>query len=254
MTEENKGSMKSIAWIVKSALNRKGMYSDSNMMRFVTIACEYWSEQINTFLNENIEVAYLDFNGTRIKSLPPDYVDYTKVGININGEVWTLGVNKHLVKPRKESCGLRVDNLGNSASLPNYSYPYVDHYRNGALVSGLMTMGGGLNTAYFNIDTKERLLIIDGHIPKGEVILEYVSNGIKNDGLAMVDHHYIAPIREYVLWQMVEHDRNVDFRTKKDRERQFLEAEAQAKFFVDSKTVSEFLDILHQSYSQGAKR
>lgn len=243
-----------LAKIVKSALNRRGAYSATNMARYTTIAAEYYSEQINMFITDNVEVAYMNFNGTRIKKLPEDYIDYTKVGININGEVWTLGLNKHLVKPRKEDCGDRVDNLGVTAHHPGFTYAFHDHYRDGVFVSGLQTVGGGWNTGYFNVDKDERLLIIDGHIPKGEVILEYISTGIKKDGLTYIPYHAVNAVRMYVLWQMDEYDRNVPMSTKKDRERQFLEAEEQAKWFEEAPTLSEILDIFNESYTPGAKR
>lgn len=254
MESKNQVAYRSIAWIVKSALNRKGLYSDKNMLRYCAIAAEYYGEQFNTFIMATPEVAYLNYSGTRTVKLPEDYVDFISVGVNLNGEIWTLGRNKNLAKQNKEECGIKVNDLGVPGSLPFTGYQISDHYHNGELVSGALTMGGGWNMAYFDIDTKQRLLVIDGNVPRGEVVLEYISSGVKGDGTTLVPHIAINAVRMFILWQIDEYDDKVNQYTKRNRERQFIEAENQAKWFADSMTMDEIKDIFYSSYHQGPKR
>jgi len=245
---------KSMAYIVASALLRIGGEGDKMIERFTVIANEYYSEKLNMLYLPNIAVKYYDASSTNLFTLPNDFVDYLKVGMELNGEMWTLGLNEHLVLPRKEACGERIPTSTNAVSIPSGGYAFADHYRNGSLVTGMLGRGGGWNVGYFNIDREERLLSIDGSLPKNELILEYTSSGVKKDGTSMVPLEAVNCVRQHLILE--HYARNVkEYGSLIGLQMQALrDAENLLDRYVSTPTLDEVLDAFYESYKQGAKR
>lgn len=251
---KNISALKSIAYVVHSTLNRLGLETDKYEERWTIIATEFFSEELNLYHLPNIAVKRYTPNSTNLFKLPQDYADYTKVGMNINGEMWTLGLNKHLVKPREEACGDRIPVHSNSGHVPRGGYVFADHYHHGQLVSGLLGLGGGWNYGYFDIDIEERILSVKGALPKNEVILEYISSGVRKDGTTMIPLEAVAPMREYLLAEHYKRDDKYGRGDVLDQERRVDKALDKLDRFIETPTLDELLDIFYESYKQGAKR
>ncbi|MFT7280538.1 MAG: hypothetical protein ACI9DM_000257 [Cyclobacteriaceae bacterium] len=247
---------KSIAYIVASTMERTGAEGDKYEERYTIIANEYFSEKLNMFYLPNLQVKYYDANSSDLFELPSDYVDYNKVGIDINGEVWTLGLNEHLAKPRKEACGDRIPvDQTSGGGIPSGGYVFADHYKNGSLRTGLLGLGGGWNFGYFDIDHEERLLSLKGALPKGEVILEYTSSGVKQDGTTMVPLQAVDCVRqELILQHQKRHKKEYSRGDVLDQMQILKDAENLLDRFENTPTASELTDLFYESYGQGAKR
>lgn len=256
MSTENVSALKSIRYVVMSALNRLGQYSDKEVDRFMVAATEYFSEYLNLFHIDSIEVAYLKTNGTSQLQLPPDFVSHTKVGVDINGEIWVLGLNEHLVKPRAEACGDLLPLTGGpgGSSFPSGGYLFADHYRDGSFIAGMFGRGGGWNMAYYNIDKGSRMLLIDGSVPRGEIILEYIGSGVKKDGTTLVPLECVDSMRQFVILQAMKFDKKWNGNDVRMQERTLEKAEMLMERFITTPTMEEILDLFYESYRAGIKR
>lgn len=241
---------KSIDYIVHSAMNRLGVESDKYLDRYRIVALEYFSENLNLFHLPNISVKYYKPSASNKFQLPPDYVDYTKVGIEYNGEVWTLGLNTSMLKPQQDACGTQI-----GASRPKGGYVFVDHYRADGFITGLLGIGGGWNVSYFSVDRESNTLSLQGSLPKKTIILEYISSGVRMDGTTMVPLEAVDSIRQEIMFvHMASHKDTYGSYEITRQEKRVKEAELLLDRFLTTPTISELMDVFYKSYHQGVKR
>lgn len=252
---DNAEGNRTLSYVIKSVMNRLKEYNTKNYEYYMQLAVEGLKE-LNIYDNaKNIEVAYLTMDAMNTVALPVDFIDYSKIGIVINGQVWTLTVNEKIALPRLEKCGEKIGNI--AAGSPNDTYEgyvWADHFKDGQYVGGLYGVGGGFNMAYYRVDESKRRIIFNGSVPKGEIVLEYISSGIKKRGGTMIREIFIEPLRRWVLWQRVEHDNRVPLAEKDRKERQFYEAVEKTRGFENSFTADEYRDMLYSTTYQAPKR
>lgn len=192
-------------------------------------AIHRWSQRAMT-KNQNVEVVYLEMDAQGIVDISTltDFVDYVKIGIPVNGKIWILSKNKKILK-RRDELSAEQDALifnNNTDTLPvDYGYYFAGHYVNGQYINGLFGFGGGLSRSYFTFDEEKMEFQFDSVVPRSEIILEYTSTGVKVTGATTIPRIYVDDIREYIHWQLNEHDPRIN-RFDKDRKKQnFIEAE-----------------------------
>lgn len=268
----------SIRYVVMSVLNRLGDYSMKQYMRILQMAIEGFNEELALYHTDcGIEVVYLEMSDAKTVPLPCDFVDYLRIGIPINGKLRVISKHDKLLFPRTffgsnyGSCiggAFSVlpgsgDSVGhtdsgdtdsdNSSGLPNALF-FSDHYRNGQFVGGLYGLPGGIDTAYYRIDYENRQIIFSGNIPRSEIVVEYLSNGLKIDGSSLIPRQTVAPLRTYVLLAMVENDPRVSQNEKERRKRSHEEAIAALVDFQTIFTKDEYLQMVWGNHRQSPKR
>lgn len=247
-------------YVVKSIMIDLKQSTFHNYQTFLHLAAEGFTE-LNMYITPNIKVEYLPISEAFTANLPEDFIDYTKVGILINGKVWTLTHNKTIALPRiVDPCGKTMANVSqcslndSSFNFPNWGFYFANHFRNGQYVGELFGLGGGFNFADFRIDHERRQIALSSSTPKTELILEYISSGIKADGSTVVPRVAVKTIKEYVHWKRVEYDIKVPMNERKNREQQYYIMYDKLLFFENSFTMSEYLDNSYKHSKSSPKR
>lgn len=209
------------------------------------------------FIPTNINVAYLTVSDLRTVSFPNGYVDYTKIGIEVGGRIWTLTLNENILLPRGEKCGQDIRKVvagGGVYSDSTDVYYYADHIRNGNFVGGAYGVTGGFNKAYYRIDKQNRRIVFSSGIKSGsQIVLEYLSDGINLTGETFIPAQYINPLRLYCLWQLIEYT-DAPNNIKRERERQFWQAVSMLETLETALTGDEWMDAAYSTYKQTPKR
>jgi len=242
-----------IRYIVMSILNRMEDYTMRKYKRLVQIAIEGFGELSLWHLN-TLEVVYLRMDAAKAVDLPDDFVDYTKIGIPINGKLKVLTKHNNILLPRLFEDGAPVGNTDaddtvDAASLVFFS----DHFRGGQYVGGLYGMPGGVDDAYYRIDRENRKIVFSGTVDRSEIVLEYISTGVKTEEGSLVPREAVPAIRTYVLWQMIEHDTRIAL-SEKERRKRNHEEEIEAMRSFQGFTIDEYKRMLWSTYRQTAKR
>jgi hypothetical protein len=203
----------------------------------------------------NIRVEYLPVSGMNTVDLPDDYVNYRKIGIDVGGQIWTLTVNEDMSLPRGEKCGediRAVIDSNNPAMFGiNYGYYFPDHYRNGRFVGGAYGIGGGFNRAYYRIDMERRQIVLMGSVPKGEIVLEYISTGVSVNRQTVIPRQYLEVLIAWCVWKLTPRDQAA----KRERAKiDYMEEIEKVRFLEASMTVDEFRDAIYQSFYASPKR
>ncbi len=240
--------------IVDDVLNEIGTYDEHEYLRYLKLAMRGFT-RLNLFHMSNIRVAYLPVSDINTVTLPSDYVAYTKIGINVNGNIWTLGLNDKMAFAREESCGLRINELADVTDVSTYSTcSYIDHTKDGVRVTNLFGIGGGFNVAYYRVDREMGVIQFQGGVPQSEVVLEYVSNGIKTDGVTIVPVEAREAIIAWIHWKRKINDPKFTINDRLSSKQEYLEEVNELRCFEDSFTLDEMMDVFYEGYKQTPKR
>lgn len=244
-----------------AVLNRLGTYNLKEYKRLTQICIEGFSE-LSLWHLHGLEVVYLHMSTAKTIALPSDYVDYVKIGIAINGKLQVISHKDNILLPRlfdtgdavgNTDDGIGIDGSVDANTISNALY-FSGHWRNGAYIGGLFGITGGLDDAYYRIDLENRQIVFSGSTPRAEVVLEYVSSGLKTDGSSLIPREAIPALRSYVLWQMVESDQRVAYNERERRKREHEESVEALRFFQSSFTADEFRQMIYSSLTQAPKR
>jgi hypothetical protein len=246
-----------IRYIVASTLNRLGDYTLKNYKRMAQVCIEGFSEEMSLFhIGNSLEVVYLHMSAAKTVQLPADFVDYTKIGVPVNGKLRVLTNHNQLLLPRTfDDTGEAVGNTdsGDSEGISNCLF-YSDHFRGGQFVGGLYGLPGGIDDAYYRVDMERRMIVFSGTVPRSEIVLEYISTGLKIDGGSLIPRECVAPLRNYILWQLVETDQRIAYNEKERRKREYEESVEAMRSFKNSFTKEEYQRMVWGSSGQHPKR
>lgn len=251
------GNGRTIRYCVMRVLNDLKDYSMRDYKYLAQLIINGWGD-LNLYHINSIRVAYLTPNEANIVKFPADMVKYTKIGINIGGTIWTLTLNKDMVLPHGMECGIGINDTVNSAAFvgnvntPMGGFYFVDHWKRGQYVGGLYGLGGGINTAYYNIDEQSRQIVLSNKLPNNELIVEYASNGISED--TVIPYQCVPACTSFAHWQRLEYDPRVPMGEKIRKEKLYDQEIYKLRDLSLSFSLNEFLDTLYAGYSQAPKR
>jgi len=248
-----------IRYIVASTLNRLQDFSFKSYKRMVQICIEGFSEEMAIFhIGNTIEIIYLHMSEAKTVSLPADYLDYRKIGYPSGGKLKVISRHDGILLPRVfDDTGDAIGNYyGAAIGTTNLSDVifFSDHYRNGQFIGGMYGLPGGIDDCYFRVDMENRQIVFSGSTPRSEIVMEYVGTGLKPAGGSLIPRECIAPLRNYILWQMVENDSRIAYNEKERRKREYEESVEALRSFQNSFTKDEYLRMVYGSYYQSAKR
>lgn len=159
--------------------------------------------------SNNTRIHYLTPNSINTATLPNDYMMYAKVGIDVNGRIWTLSYNENMTLPREEECGQRIRDIDASNSNIADRIYFIPHYYEGQYISNLYGVRGGYNVGYFKIDRENWTIVLEGDLAQyaGKIILEYVGTGIKLDGTTTVPISASEVLVAWLDWRIKRADK-----------------------------------------------
>ena len=246
-----------IRYIVMSTLNRLGIYNLKNYKRFAQIAIECFSEDMAIFhTGVGNEVIYTHMSAAKVVNLPADFIDWLKIGVPINGKFRVITKHDGILFPRTfDDTAEAVGNMDadDSEGISNCIF-FSDHFRNGQFIGGLYGLPGGIDTSYFRIDYENRQIVFSGETDRSEVVIEYVSTGLKPDGSSLIPRQCVAPIRNYILWQREENDPRVPYNEKERKKREYEEAVSALRSFELTPTKDEYLRMVYSTARQSPRR
>jgi len=247
-------------YVVRSVMSDLKQYTFHNYQALLQLAAEGFTD-LNLFVTNNVKVAYLPINENFTVDLPEDFIDYVKIGILLNGKVWTLGYNKDIALPRTvDRCGNTLPSIVSCSSndddinFPTWGFYFANHFRNGQYVGELYGLGGGFNFAYYTIDHDKRQIVLTDGVPKEEIILEYKSSGIDAEGSTTIPRQAVRAIKEYVHWKRLEYDERVAMNIKMRREDQYYIQYEKLRFLESSFTLEEYLDHTYAESQSSPRR
>jgi len=252
--------MKNLNYVVNLVQMDTRDFSSHNVP-FITQYCVHaYKSELRFKANKSVKVAYLQMNDVLNAPMPKDYEYYVKVAINFGGQYITLTRNNDIALQRKvDDCGLpKLQDITLNERLLDpflysYGYYYAPHYRNGQYVGEMYSMGGGYNEAgYFREDWELRQFQFY-NVASKEVVVEYVADEEAN-GNTMIPFSAVEPIRQYALWQMVEHDRRVPIYEKQRAQDRYRFALANYENIVWTWTAEDYLDACYATTKSGPKR
>jgi len=242
----------SVNYVTNSILNRMRDYSYRHFMYIAQLVIEGYT-QLALWHLDTVEVVYLRMSAAKTVDLPNDYVDYVKIGIPINGKLRVLTHKENVLLPRTFSDGAEVGNADDENADGGAIF-FTDHFREKQFVAGLYGLPGGLDNAYYRIDREERKIVFSGTIERGEVVLEYVSSGIKLSGQTNIPREAVPALQTYVWWQMAEFDSKIGAGETERRKTNYLEEEHKLSLFQSMFTKDEYKRHVWKSTKQTIKR
>ncbi|MEE9337998.1 MAG: hypothetical protein V3U87_07965 [Methylococcaceae bacterium] len=256
MAKDTQGFV-NINYIVNLVLLDLDSYTTS-LRKKVTQYAILGYQNLNLYLMPQIKVAYLKQNENFTVDLPNDYIYYTKIGIEVCGRVVTFSLNENISHERadclKECCcdpepscdsGQSVETisvLGSDYFVPGDGYFFAEHYRNGQYVGEMYGMGGGVSVAEFRIDEANRQIAISRFFPNKEVILEYKSSGVSEDGSTVVPREVVEALRAYIHWQLGWYNDRIPAVHKEQKQKQYYIEYNKLHKLKASFTMDEYLD------------
>lgn len=253
---KNQGAGVTLRYVVLSALNRVGDTSMHSYRQLMQIAIECLRDEMRMFNSVALEVFYGKVNEAGILQMPPDCLNWIKIGIELNGQLYNLAVNNEMVLNRGTMCGndLRTMLKGSFGGFsPTDGFYYADHFApSGRYLGGLYGVGGGFAAPVYRWDNTLKRFQINGSLINSEVIVEYSSTGIKPG--TIIENELITPLRNYIIWQRIENDPRVGRNEKDSKERQYNESVERLRSYVNRFTLREFLDTKYRHVKQGIKR
>lgn len=241
-----------INYVVMSLLNRIKDYSMRHRSFLEQIVIEGFTE-LNLWHLDNIEVVYLRMSEAKTVDVPADFVDWLKVGIPMGGKLRVLTKHDKILLPRTFSDGETVGNTDDSAGVQDYMY-FTDHYRNGQFVAGLYGLPGGIDQAYYRFDRENRTFVFSGSLPRAEIVLEYISSGVKLQGTTVIPREVVPALRAYAHWHLIENDPKVSVTEKERKKEQYEEQLAALNFFQSAFTADEYRRHVYKHTKQTVKR
>lgn len=139
----------------------------------------------------------------RVVELPHNYVDWTKIALQIGDHLKTVGVNDDLVgQGSLDECRntiekVDINNFPNGIDYNNYGGYYFFNYRG----SNLLAYGGGLlYQGHFKINDKTypKTIAFDSDVNNTRVFLEYISNGVEPCEDSHVSPYHADYIRKFI--------------------------------------------------------
>lgn len=241
-----------INYVVMSVLNRLKDYSMRHYSFLEQIILEGYAD-LNLWHLDNVEVVYLRMSEAKTVDLPADFVDWTKIGIPMAGKLRVLTNHKKILLPRTFADGAPVGNT-DDASINVEAIYFTNHFRDGQFVGGMYGFPGGADAAFYRLDRETRTIIFSGSIPRAEIVLEYVSTGIKLQGTTVIPREAVSALRTWALWQIIEDDPKVSPTQKERKKEQYEEQLHALDYFQSAFTADEYRRHVYKHSKQTAKR
>jgi len=232
-------------------------YSGRRIEKCTQLAIRAFTDA-NIFNSINVEVVYLEMDANGIVDISglTDFVDYSKIAIMVNGKYWILNSNEKIGFVREElddDEAALIFKTGSPSIEVGSGYVFADHYINGTFRTGLFGMGGGFSRSYFRFDMEKMQIQFDTALPRNQIVLEYISTGIKDSGATLVPKSAVEYIIAYIHWQLKQHDSQIDRFTKREYKQEFLERENMMTEFNLRFRKEDYLQSLLSTYKQTPK-
>lgn len=242
--------------IVFNVLNDIQDYSMNQYKRYMQWLIRDVTDMKLNISQNSVKVVYLTMGEDKTADLPEDFIDYSKIAVRYQGKLWTLTRRDEIIKPQTVVNGEPVldtqygEGLDIDGSVSAELVAFAPHWYNGYYVQAQYAIPGGFNACYYTIDKAGRRIVFNGTVPRGEVVLEYISSGLSTEGENYVGRDCL----EYLLASL--HYKRLKFSNTSTqyeieiarRDLGLMEQRLIAR--ENSLTIDEFKDAIKRHYKQ----
>ena len=150
--------------------------------------------------------------------LPDDYVDYTRIGVQVGQNIRPLLQMDSLIAQDNTQVGVAEtgDNTDNKSNSIIYGFPMASGLTWGTMLTNsygevtgrVFGYGAGTQPDTFRVLREQNKILFNRSINAGsQIILEYIGDGSSCDNATQVDPYAQACIEAYCLWQFAEQNR-----------------------------------------------
>lgn len=225
--------------IVRSYLNETGVGLE-NYWPIKQIVIEGLTNELNVSHSDGIKVFYGQVNAVNILQLPGDFIKHTRIGVVLNGQVYTLTKNDNINLPDGEICGVEQVNAD---LLKELHIPVALNY----------AKGGAYNFGEFRVDDAAKRIVFRGSLQGEIMVVEYRSSGISLEGETYVSVLAVPVLKEYVDYTLIKRRNDVSEARVRRSMVQFIDAKRK---FIKRKNPFNYMDVLdaiNYGRSQGVK-
>ncbi len=153
------------------------------------------------------KVVVLELNDNDTADLPNDYVQYTKIGISINGQIVSLGLDNNMgLTNSYDDCGnVVLPTVGNGIIYNTYGNivdRVGDHFRNGEGMGRFFGAGADNNClGYYKIDKATNQIRFSALAQRVGIVLEYLADVNAIDQDFEVHPFCIEALKDYMFWK-----------------------------------------------------
>jgi len=253
--DDLQSGIRTIDYVVHSIQNSLDDMGTTNYRRYLQFAIDAYHE-LNLYVLPQSKTVFLDVDANGSAPFPSDYLYYYAIGVCMDNQIWNLTLDPSMCKEGTPSPDINdVANGSANADIYLFQYYYGGVFRNGQFVGELYGCGGGYNKhGYYNIDKKNRRIEFSSIVPGKPIVMSYKASGVDCNGGVIIPLEAVAPIREYVLWRMIENNSQVPSSEKERKRRLYYIAYDRLQFFINSVTKDEFLDSKYRTLKQTPKR
>lgn len=248
----------SLAYCVAQAKMEMDVFTEIKYdEKFTQLALNSFAD-FNMFISKQIEVAYKTINSDGYIELPNDYIELVKLGIPVGGKLYNLGINNKILLRRSEISSTAAAQIfngeGEEIDIPLYGYYYIDHYYNNEYIGGLYGLGGGFSPSFYRIDREKNQIQFDTAVPRNEVVLEYVSTGIKNTSSTVIPRDMVPYVVSFIIYKHYSRNRKVSGSFRSEMYQIMIEEENKLLNRKYTFNIDEYLRTMHSVHSQTVHR
>ncbi len=158
------------------------------------------------------KITELTMSAADTAPLPLDYLQYTRIGLCINGCIYSLGRNENLcLNPLFDSCGnpiahrttpLNNNNIDNNDIGFVFGTQIADNWTNGEFMGRMFGIGSDNNSlGYYRIDKNNHQIQFSNVTQSCSVILEYIADISAANGDFDVHPFAVEACKDWMFWK-----------------------------------------------------
>jgi hypothetical protein len=245
--------------VVASAMADIGETSTHKERQFLHWAIEGYGDFLmdSAFDKTEIRTLLLPMNEQGAVPLPEDFVDWTKVGVQVGRYVKNLSSNTHMsLTPENDNRADKSFNITtvteDDLTIPLPYYNYVNNHgehKGGFYGYGAGTKGGG----HFIINRKLCRMEFKGSVPRTNVYMEYLSNCYEPCKDTFVHEYAAKAIKLYIHWMRKENNDSLPIAVKERARQNYFDELRMARARCDDFTLQDLVDIMNREYKLSVK-
>jgi hypothetical protein len=225
--------------VVRSTIMSK-RYTIHHYGMFLHYALDFLRE-MNFDLLGQIRTCSIEMSDCNFIEIPSDYIDYTKIGIERNSKIQTIGMNPSISR------------------LSSHNHTNHDHrqdqamYVNGDSFGALTSSVSNMHPNSYKIITESNRIQFDLDMTNTKVYLEYLAFSGELHGLSILHPYAQKAMEEYILWKHKEHSRSASNYERDRARREYFNARRTLLLRKDELNLQTILRLIRENSNRTIK-